>query len=165
MVYLHRTESPLGGITLAGDGETLCGLWFDGQKYFGAHLPADCAEQMLPVFAETERWLADYYSGKNPDFTPPLAPRGTAFQKSVWDVLLTIPCGQTRSYGEIAAQLAQTRGLPHLSAQAVGGAVGRNPVSIIVPCHRVIGADGSLTGYAGGVERKRYLLQLEQNGK
>ena len=161
MVYLHHTESPLGGITLAGDGEALCGLWFDGQKHFGAGLPAGCAEQMLPVFAEAERWLETYFSGKNPAFTPPLAPRGTEFQKSVWDVLLTIPCGQTASYGEIAAELARARGLPHLSARAVGGAVGRNPISLLIPCHRVIAADGSLHGYAGGLEKKRYLLQLE----
>lgn len=161
MICLHHTDSPLGGITLAGDGEALCGLWFEGQKYFGAGLPADCGERMLPVFAETERWLAAYFSGKCPAFTPPLAPRGTEFQKSVWEVLLTIPYGQTRSYGEIAAQLAEARGLPHLSAQAVGGAVGRNPISLLIPCHRVIAADGSLRGYAGGLEKKRYLLQLE----
>lgn len=161
MLYLHHTESPLGGITLSSDGEALTGLWFDGQKHFGAGLPADCEEKMLPVFAEAERWLDAYFSGIEPDFTPPLAPQGTAFQKAVWGILLTIPYGQTLSYGAIAARLAEKRGMPHLSAQAVGGAVGRNPISLLIPCHRVIGADGSLTGYAGGEDRKRFLLQRE----
>ena len=161
MTYLHHTQSPLGGITLSCGGEALTGLWFDGQKYFCAGLPADCEEKMLPVFAEAERWLETYFAGKAPDFTPPLAPRGTAFQRSVWEILLTIPYGRTASYGEIAARLAKKRGLPRLSAQAVGGAVGRNPISLIIPCHRVIAADGSLTGYAGGLEKKRFLLRLE----
>ena len=163
MTYLHHTQSPLGGITLSCDGEALTGLWFDGQKYFCAGLPADCEEKMLPVFAEAER-LETYFAGKAPDFTPPLAPRGTAFQRSVWEILLTIPYGRTASYGEIAARLAKKRGLPRLSAQAVGGAVGRNPISLIIPCHRVIAADGSLTGYAGGLEKKRFLLALEAGG-
>ncbi len=165
MTYLHHTDSPLGGITLAGDGEALTGLWFDGQKHFGAGLPADCEERMLPVFTEAERWLQAYFAGENPDFTPPLAPQGTAFQKAVWDILLTIPYGETASYGAIAARLAKTRGLPHFSAQAVGGAVGRNPISLLIPCHRVVGADGSLTGYAGGLEKKRFLLRLEAGAR
>ena len=165
MTYLHHTGSPLGSITLAGDGEALTGLWFDGQKHFGAGLPANCAENMLPVFAETERWLQAYFAGENPDFTPPLAPQGTAFQKAVWDILLTIPYGETTSYGAIAARLAKTRGLPHFSAQAVGGAVGRNPISLLIPCHRVVAADGSLTGYAGGLEKKRFLLRLEAGAR
>lgn len=165
MTYLHHTASPLGGITLSCDGEALTGLWFDGQKHFGAGLPADCEEKILPVFAETERWLEVYFAGKDPDFTPPLAPAGTAFQKAVWDILLTIPYGETISYGEIAARLAETRGLARVSARAVGGAVGRNPISLLIPCHRVVGADGSLTGYAGGLEKKRFLLRLEAGAR
>jgi len=165
MTYLHHTGSPLGGITLSCDGEVLTGLWFGGQKHFGAGLPANCEEKMLPVFAEAERWLQVYFAGKKPDFMPPLAPSGTAFQKAVWDILLTIPYGETISYGEIAARLAETRGLPHFSAQAVGGAVGRNPISLLIPCHRVIAADGSLRGYAGGLEKKRFLLALEAGAR
>ncbi len=165
MDALWRVSSPLGGITLAGDGEALTGLWFDGQKCFPARLNADHEFRRLPVFSEAERWLNLYFSGSAPDFLPPLLLRGTAFQRMVWELLLAIPYGSTATYREIADTVARKMGKPRMSAQAVGGAVGRNPVSIIVPCHRVIGADGSLTGYAGGIERKRYLLQLEQNGK
>ena len=165
MDALWRVSSPLGGITLTGDGEALTGLWFDGQKRFPAPLNADHEFRRLPVFSEAERWLNLYFSGRAPDFLPPLLLRGTAFQRMVWELLFAIPYGCTVTYGEIADAVARKMGKPRMSAQAVGGAVGRNPVSIIVPCHRVIGADGSLTGYAGGVERKRYLLQLEQNGK
>ena len=154
-------DSPLGGITLASDGEALTGLWFDGQKHFGAGLSGDAREQRLPVFAETERWLKLYFTGTEPDFTPPLRLIGTAFQREVWELLRQIPYGETVSYGALAARIAERRGLARFSAQAVGGAVGRNPISILVPCHRVLGADGSLTGYAGGLEKKAALLGLE----
>lgn len=162
MEYTHHCASPLGGITLASDGEALTGLWFDGQKYFAATLERDHAEKALPIFAQTVRWLDVYFGGAAPDFTPPLRLKATAFQKAVWDVLLSIPYGRTMTYGEIAARIAGQRGLPRMSAQAVGGAVGRNPVSLIVPCHRVVGADGSLTGYAGGIGKKLRLLTLER---
>lgn len=155
MEYLCRTLSPLGGVTLASDGEALTGLWFDGQQHFLAGLSEERAEKPLPVFDEALRWLALYFAGCEPDFTPPLRPRGTAFRRAVWDALLTIPYGQTTTYGELAKRLGVA------SARAVGGAVGRNPVSILIPCHRVLGAGGLLTGYAGGLERKRYLLRLE----
>lgn len=161
MEYLKYVSSPLGKILLSSDGESLTGLWFEGQKYFGAKLPSIRTEQQLPVFAQAEAWLAVYFGGKAPDFTPPLAPRGTPFQKEVWDLLLTIPFGQTVTYGEIASVLARRRGLAHFSAQAAGSAVGHNPVSLIIPCHRVVGADGSLTGYAGGLEKKEKLLAME----
>ena len=161
MDYIHHYMSPLGGVTLAADGSALTGLWFDGQKYFAASLSADHAEKMLPVFAEAERWLDRYFSGSIPDFVPPLNPRGTVFRRLVWKFLLTVPYGQTVTYGEIADRLAAQTGQP-VSARAVGGAVGHNPVSLIIPCHRVIGADGSLTGYAGGLDRKTWLLRLEQ---
>ena len=162
MDYLHHYSSPLGGITLAGDGEALTGLWFDGQKYFGSTLSAEHEEKDLPVFALADRWLDLYFGGIVPDFTPPLSMRGSAFRRAVWEILLTIPHGQTMTYGEIAARLAAQKGLARISAQAVGGAVGHNPVSLIIPCHRVVGADGGLTGYAGGIDRKAKLLEMEK---
>lgn len=159
MEYIHHFESPLGGITAASDGEALTGLWFDGQKYFAAGL-GEHEERELPIFSEVGRWLDAYFSGRDPGFTPQLRPRGTAFRRAVWDLLLTIPYGQTVTYGQLASRLPGST-----SARAVGGAVGHNPISLIVPCHRVLGADGSLTGYAGGVERKRRLLELEQGSE
>lgn len=162
MEYIWHYVSPLGGITLGSDGKVLTGLWFDEQDHFAVPLPSQAEPQNLPVFEETCRWLDIYFSGRDPGFTPELALRGTPFRKAVWDILLTIPFGRTMSYGEIAATVARQTGKPRMSAQAVGGAVGHNPVSIIVPCHRVIGADGSLTGYAGGLEKKARLLSLER---
>ena len=162
MKYYYHYESPLGGMTMASDGEHLTGLWFDGQKYFGATLGDAPKETTLPVFEQTARWLDLYFSGEAPDFTPPLSTDATPFRRAVWDILLTIPYGQTITYGDIAKTLAKTHGKAAMSAQAVGGAVGHNPISLIIPCHRVIGADGSLTGYAGGVEKKAKLLELEQ---
>lgn len=162
MEYTHRYQSPLGDITLASDGEVLTGLWFDEQKYFLATLCKEHEEKDLPIFEQADHWLDLYFSGKEPDFTPSLSPKGTAFRKAVWDILLTIPYGQTITYGEIADKIAKLRGLAQMSAQAVGGAVGHNPISIIIPCHRVVGTNGSLTGYAGGIERKVQLLTLEK---
>ena len=166
MKYTYHYDSPLGGITMASDGESLSGLWFDGQKYFGAGLAADEEEQtesgeILPVFEETKKWLDIYFDGKEPDFTPRLHLQGSPFRMEVWEILLKIPYGKTTTYKEIAERVAAQRGIPSMSAQAVGGAVGHNPVSIIVPCHRILGTDGSLTGYAGGVEKKKSLLSLE----
>ena len=161
MAYTCHFESPLGPLTAASDGENLTGLWFDGQKYFAAGLDPEHVEKNLPVFEETGRWLGLYFKGEIPDCVPPLRLKGTAFQKAVWEILLTIPYGETMTYGEIARRIAREQGLARMSAQAVGGAVGHNPVSLIVPCHRVVGSDGSLTGYAGGVERKRRLLAME----
>ena len=162
MDYTRRYASPLGGITLAGDGECLVGLWFDGQKYWGEGLDTNHREERLAVFEQAERWLDAYFGGSDPGFTPPLRLRTTPFRRAVWEVLLTIPYGQTATYGEIAKRVAERMGLPRMSARAVGGAVGRNAISLIIPCHRVVGSDGSLTGYAGGLERKRRLLALEQ---
>lgn len=161
MDFIYHYDSPLGIITMAGDGSALTGLWFSGQKHFGETLSADHAERFLPVFAETVRWLDLYFSGGIPDFTPALNLRGTAFRRAVWAVLLTIPYGRTTTYGRIAETLTAQKETGRLSAQAVGNAVGHNPVSLIVPCHRVVGADGSLTGYAGGTDRKKRLLELE----
>lgn len=168
MVYISHYESPLGGITLAHDGRQLTGLWFDGQKYFGSTIAGSVFKEPektgSSVFTEAERWLDEYFEGKEPDFVPPLKLQGTEFQKAVWKILMTIPFGETRTYGEIAEKLAGELGLKSMSAQAVGGAVGHNPISLIVPCHRIIGASGSLTGYAGGIDKKQMLLQLEQKG-
>ena len=164
MEYLHYTMTPLGRVLLSSDGNALTGLWFEDQKYFGATLSGNGEEKELPVFRQAEKWLAVYFSGKDPGFTPPLAPKGTPFRTAVWEILRTIPFGQTRTYSEIAAVLAEQRGIKSMSAQAVGGAVGHNPVSLIIPCHRVLGAGGSLTGYAGGLDRKAKLLALESSG-
>ncbi|MBQ6428137.1 MAG: methylated-DNA--[Oscillospiraceae bacterium] len=162
MDYTHHYYSPLGGITLASDGEAIVGLWFDGQKYYADTLDNEHMEKALPVFKETDRWLDTYFSGKQPDFMPKLSMRGTAFRKAVWNILLTIPYGQTMTYGQIAEIVAKQMGFDRMSAQAVGGAVGHNPVSLIIPCHRVVGSSGNLTGYAGGIDKKIRLLQLEQ---
>ncbi len=161
MVFTCHYESPLGGILLAADEIGLTGLWFDGQKYFARDLPAEHTEQETPVLAEAKRWLDIYFTGRNPDFLPLLHPIGSTFRQSVWEILLQIPYGKTITYGEIARQLAERQGTAKVSAQAVGGAVGHNVISIIVPCHRVVGTNGSLTGYAGGIGRKVKLLELE----
>ena len=161
MTFLQHYNSPLGGILLAADEIGLTGLWFDGQKYFARDLPAEHVEQNTPVLSEAKRWLDIYFTGREPDFTLPLHPIGSVFRQSVWEILLQIPYGQTTTYGEIARQLAAKLGLPRMSAQAVGGAVGHNEVSIIIPCHRVVGTSGSLTGYAGGIDKKVKLLELE----
>ena len=164
MQYVTHYSSPLGEIFLAADEIGLTGLWFQGQKYFALHLDRDHEEREVPVLKRAKQWLKIYFSGREPELKVPLHFVGTAFQKEVWEILCTIPYGQTITYGEIAARIAARKGLPHMSAQAVGGAVGHNAISIIVPCHRVIGADGSLTGYAGGTDRKRRLLELERRG-
>lgn len=160
MEYTHPYDSPLGAITLASDGEALTGLWFSGQRYFASTLAEEHKERDLPVFEQTAAWLDLYFSGKRPDFTPPLRPRGSLFRRAVWELLLAIPRGETTTYGQLAAALEARTGR-RVSARAVGGAVAHNPISLIIPCHRVLGADGSLTGYAGGTERKLRLLRLE----
>ena len=163
MQYISQYHSPIGDILLAADDIGLTGLWFEGQKYFALHLDKEHKEEELPVFTETKRWLDIYFSGKEPDFTVSLHFMGTDFQKEVWKILCSIPYGNTMTYGEIAEKIAFKRGLKHMSAQAVGGAVGHNPISILVPCHRVIGSNGNLTGYAGGIDKKIKLLTLEKH--
>ena len=162
MEYIYHYDSTLGGITIASDGKALTGLWFDGQKYFGNGLDNNIRDESLPVFDQTDQWLDIYFSGKAPGFTPPLNMKTTPFRKEVWEILLTIPFGKTMTYGEIADRIAGQNGLSRMSAQAVGGAVGHNAISLIIPCHRVVGANGSLTGYAGGIDKKAKLLALEQ---
>lgn len=161
MEYVHHYVSPLGGITAASDGSALTGLWFDGQKYFADTLSDKYEEKNLPVFEQTDRWLDIYFSGKAPDFTPPLLIKTTEFRRAVWEILMTIPFGQTMTYGEISEKISSQRGIAKMSAQAVGGAVGHNSISLIIPCHRVVGKNGSLTGYAGGIDKKQKLLELE----
>lgn len=161
MRYVTSMDSPYGALLAASDGERLTGLWFEGQKYFAAQLPeTPVVRGDLPVFAQTRRVLGQYFDGVEPMETVPLAPDGgSAFANAVWEMLRRIPYGQTTTYGQLARQL-RDRGV-RASAQAVGGAVGHNPISILIPCHRVLGADGRLTGYAGGLEKKRALLTLE----
>lgn len=161
MIYTSEYTSPLGGILLAADEVGLRGLWFDGQKYFARDLPDERTERETPVLSEAKRWLDLYFGEQEPDFLPPLHPVGTPFRQAVWEILLRIPYGKTVTYGEISKQLAEKMGLERMSAQAVGGAVGHNEISIIIPCHRVVGSNGSLTGYAGGIDRKIKLLELE----
>ena len=153
--------SPIGPLLLAARDGALTGLWMEGQKYFPKTLPAVPGD--APILRQTRDWLDRYFAGKAPSPAElSLAPVGSDFQRQVWRILCRIPYGRVTTYGEIAAELARQRGLPSMSPQAVGGAVGHTPISIIIPCHRVIGANGSLTGYAGGTERKQYLLTLEQ---
>lgn len=161
MPYISHYHSPIGEILLAAEDTALTGLWFAGQLRVPRHLERDGEARDIPVLVRAKQWLDQYFSGQAPASTVPLHMTGTAFQLEVWDILRRIPYGQATTYGALARQIALRRGLPRMSAQAVGGAVGRNPISILVPCHRVIGADGSLTGYAGGMDKKRKLLRLE----
>ena len=157
MVYSHVYESPVGPLWLTSDGENLTGLWMWAVE----GTPAD-----LPIFRDADCWLDAYFRGQHPAMDQlPLSPTGTEFQQLIWDILLTIPFGATRTYGDIAKESAAKMGKEKMSAQAVGGAVGRNPISIIIPCHRVIGAGGKLTGYAGGLDKKVWLLSHEEEHK
>ena len=155
MTYIHDVSSPLGKILLAANEDSLTGLWFYGTEYFAAGPEEERTRALTPVLEQTIRWLDAYFSGSEPDFTPPVELHGSDFRRRVWTELMNIPYGKTISYGELARKLGIK------SAQAVGGAVGHNPISIIIPCHRVLGADGSLTGYAGGTDKKARLLELE----
>ena len=161
MTCIQHYRSPLGGILLAADEDGLTGLWFDGQKYYADTLPPDAAEEETPALTAAKRWLDVYFTGRQPTFMPPLHPIGSPFRQAVWQLLLQIPYGQTTTYGALARQLAAGQGLPSVSAQAVGGAVGHNRISILIPCHRVVGTGGSLTGYAGGIDKKIQLLTWE----
>ena len=153
-------DTPLGKIQAAAEGNALRGLWFVGQKYFPLDAEAWLYEPDHPVFISLQSWLNDYFAGEKPEMLVPISPVGSDFRQAVWKILLEIPYGKTLTYGAISAKLSVPG--KNACAQAVGGAVGHNPISILIPCHRVIGADGSLTGYAGGVEKKLALLELEK---
>ena len=161
MTYLMRYDSPIGPIHLASNGESLVGLWMEGQKYFAATLQGEetVTDCDLPVFHQTVAWLNAYFAKQPLPALPPMAPKGSPFRQAVWKLLLEIPYGETSTYGTLARKLRENG--TAAAAQAVGGAVGHNPISILIPCHRVLGADGSLTGYAGGVAKKKFLLDLE----
>lgn len=159
---LSEYFSPFGRLWISTDETRLTGLWFEGQRYFGSTLPAQVERKIQPVAYEVYRWLDAYFSGEIPSFLPPLNLSGTAFRQEIWKKLLEIPYGKTVTYGDIARQIAGERGLARFSAQAVGNAVGHNPVSIIVPCHRVVGSRGQLVGYAAGTDVKSNLLRMEE---
>ena len=162
MLYYQKTASPLGEITLRSDGEALTGLWFADDKHYGAKDIAGAALADLDIFTQAEAWLAEYFAGREPKVSMPLKLQGSEFQMQVWRLLQDIPYGRLVTYGDVAKKIAAQKGLARMSAQAVGGAVGHNPLCIIVPCHRVVGANGSLTGYGGGMWRKVRLLELEK---
>lgn len=163
MYYKTFYKSPLGNMTLVSDGKNLVGLWIEGQKYFESTLSERVQEnEDLDIFRQTKAWLDRYFQGARPDIAElPLAPAGSAFRQAVWKILREIPYGQVITYGDIANQIAKEKGLTKMSSQAVGGAVGHNPISVIIPCHRVVGANGNLTGYAGGINLKIQLLAHE----
>ena len=158
MICYSKYVSPLGAITLAGDNDALTGLWFDGQKYFPSLL--SCTEKDLPLFGQVRDWLERYFRGENPPIDFPIRTEGLPFRQQVWKLLRTIPYGKTVTYAHIAHVLGTATGKT-CAAQAVGGAIGHNPISIVIPCHRVVGTNGALTGYAGGLDKKYFLLQLE----
>lgn len=162
MLYYKKLASPLGEITLRSDGEALTGLWFADDKHYGAKDIAGAALADLDVFMQAEAWLAEYFAGREPKVSMPLKLQGSEFQMQVWRLLQDIPYGRLVTYGDIAKKIAAQKGVARMSAQAVGGAVGHNPLCIIVPCHRVVGVNGSLTGYGGGMWRKVRLLELEK---
>ena len=161
MIQTAFYAAPYGRYLMVAEDGALTGVWLEGQKYFPSALP-EPSDGEAEIFAHTRRWLDAYFAGRQPEVSAlPLAPRGSAFAQSVWQLLLEIPYGQTVTYGQLAKRLAEQRGLVQLSAQAVGGAVGHNPISVIIPCHRVLGAKNQLTGYAGGLDVKTFLLKLE----
>ena len=156
-IYVTEYSSPIGVITLGSSGKSLIGLWIEGQKYFLSKYKQTQDDDTIEIFEQTKTWLSEYFKGNNPEISIPLEPVGTEFQKKVWEELKNIPYGMTVTYGDISEKL-------HIgSAQAVGGAVGQNPISIIIPCHRVVGKNGNLTGYAGGIDKKSMLLNMEKS--
>ena len=159
MNYMCKYNSEIGNIIIVSDGENLTGLWFEGQKHFLNLFEEQ--EEELEIFTKTKKWLDIYFSGKKPEFSIPVLFSGTEFRVKVWNILKEIPYGEVITYGDIAKRLAEEKGIKKMSAQAVGAAVGHNPISIIVPCHRVIGNNNNLTGYAGGLDKKKRLLEIE----
>jgi len=161
MKYTCEYNSPLGVLVLVSDGEALTALYNKNQKYYPNDLPKSDTKSILPIFKDTIKWLDMYFSKKNPNFIPNLAPKGTAFRENIWKILCDIPLGEVITYGDVSKIIAKQMNLSTMSSQAVGGAVGHNPISIIIPCHRVVGVNGNLTGYAGGLDKKIKLLEIE----
>ena len=161
-MFERMIQTPLGEIRLRSDGKSLTGLWFVGQVNDAKEHSDIEIKDDLPIFGQVETWLESYFSGKQTPIKIPLQPKGTSFQERVWQILQEIPYGETMTYGEIAQRIAKEKGVATYSAQAVGQAVGKNPISILIPCHRVLGKNGALTGYAGGVHRKEQLLRIER---
>ena len=161
MEYIQKIKSPIGILTVSSDSKNISGLWIEGQKYFVKTLGKDVLKQNLPIFENVRNWLDIYFSGKEPNFIPPFMLKGSPFQESIWADLCKIPYGQTTTYGELAKQFELKNKGKHMSARAIGSAVGHNPISILIPCHRVMGKNGNPTGYAGGIATKIKLLQLE----
>lgn len=165
MIYTNDYESPLGNILLACDEQGLTGLWFtEGARYIGLGLKKGAVRRETACFDQAKEWLDIYFSGRDPGFFPQIHLTGSDFRNRVGEIMCEIPYGKTVTYGWIADRIAKERGLEKMSAQAVGGAVAHNPICLIVPCHRVVGANGSLTGYGGGIMRKKALLELESQG-
>lgn len=162
-MYRDSYDSPVGKITIISDGAAIKGLWIEGQQHIDEFSHRVVEKKELSVFRQTREWLDVYFAGKCPGVLPPVAPEGSAFRRKVWEILLEIPYGKVRTYGDIAAQIAKETGMNRMSAQAVGGAVGHNPISILIPCHRVVGKNGNLVGYDGGLDKKAFLLALENN--
>lgn len=161
MHYTSKYQSPVGEILLAADDIGVVGVWFQDEKYYAYCLDKENEPRETPVIQELKRWLDVYFSGEKPDFEPPIHMIGTPFQIEVWEILRRIPYGTTTTYNEIAKQIAKNRGIARMSAQAVGTAVGKNSINLIVPCHRVVGTNNSLAGYAGGIDKKITFLKLE----
>ena len=165
MKYKYTYESPLGMMIMLGTLTYLTDLFFVDESYAPSYDDAEYIDQLTGPFEVTIMWLNEYFKGQRPRIYPPMQLEGSAFRRSVWAILQTIPYGETTTYGTIGKRLAAAQGKERMSAQAVGGAVGHNPISIIIPCHRVVGAKGQMTGYAGGIARKEYMLRLEQEHK
>ncbi len=163
MHYSMTYVSPVGKLLLASDGENITGLWMEGQKYYLENVEGELTDRPgLTIFKAARRWLDDYFEGKKPAISAlPLAPQGGEFRRAVWEMLCEIPYGEVTTYGELAKKMAKRAGKSKMSAQATGGAVGHNPISIIIPCHRVVGSNGSLTGFSGGLAKKIKLLEWE----
>ena len=161
MNYFYKYNSPLGEMTMISSNGNLAVLAFDGKEIFKKYSLLNFEEKNIPVFKLTAKWLNVYFSKNKPEFTPPLALIGSDFEKEVWSITQNVTYGKTSTYGKIAAEIAKRRGIKKMSSQAVGNALGHNPVAIIIPCHRVIGSDGKLTGYSGGIDKKAALLELE----
>ena len=162
MFYYFTYDSPVGKLMVVSDEDNIVGLWIEGQKYFMENIKGKMVENPnYPILKLVKKWLDDYFNGQKPELNLPLKPYGSQFKRTVWQVLCEIPYGKTVTYGSVANKVASKLGKERMSARAIGNAVGHNPISIIIPCHRVVGKNGNLTGYAGGLDKKIWLLNYE----